>query len=668
MQSLPLGSKKTIILQHPCFTNLSEAEGDELVKLFSEQEFAAGQDVVKQNELIDSIYFIAQGKVEVKRTEQEQVEILSTLTEGEAIGLSNLGFYSTTGQRTATVTAISDSLLLRIKLTALHEFLKKYPKANEDMQQNAQVLLRMQLIKKAAPFTKISMDNLYWLAQQISEIKLAQGHVLFQKGELGEHCYLIQSGTIEIYLPHPEGHDTSIAKLTTPSVFGETAVLLNLPRTASARALEESHLLALDRHALAHITKLETRTASALENLVKLRNRPLHLPHIELHRQQANDGEEIITLKNSQQNNYYRLQEEGLFVWNLLDGKHTLRDITLAFNREYQLFDSAMIADFIMDLEKNSFIESLTTPENQREEKAYSLTKALARIKKVMEASICFNHVDEWMTKTYNAGVCHLFNKFTLWLAVTVMSLGFIFFIANFNQHIELFRHTAHSGWALLAVILIMNFTVILHELAHGYMTKFFGKKVVNFGLGWYWVAPIAFCDTSDMWLAHKNQRLAVDFAGLFVDFTLAGLASLVALFATNPFLIIFLWLFAFYKYLLAYLNLDPILEFDGYYMLMDLSGQDSLRESSLMWFISLLQGKRQAKSKEQRWYKIYLFSCLAYISGSFIVNYYVINILLTGILSTSNPSLAYVLTLFAVSVAVLTAWDKIRKEQHVQR
>ncbi|EHL29224.1 hypothetical protein LDG_8657 [Legionella drancourtii LLAP12] len=169
------------------------------------------------------------------------------------------------------------------------------------------------------------------------------------------------------------------------------------------------------------------------------------------------------------------------------------------------------------------------------------------------------------------------------------------------------------------------------------------------------------------MWLAKKNQRLAVDFAGLFVDFTLAGVASLFALFATNPFLMIFLWLFAFYKYLLAYLNLDPILEFDGYYMLMDLSGQDNLRESSLMWLINLFQGKhkKSAKTKEHRWYKIYLFSCLLYISGSFIVNYYVINILLTGILSTSKPSLAYLLTLFAVTVALLTAWDKIKKEHN---
>ncbi len=671
MQSITLIQKKTIILNHPCFTNLTETEGSELVSLFIETELSAGQDIVRQNELIDNIYFIAKGKAEVQRNEiineQEQIEILSTLTEGEAIGLSNLGFYSKTGRRTATVTAITDILLLTIKLKVLQEFLNESPHINEFMQQSAEVMLRMQLIKKAAPFAKISMDNLYWLAQQITETRLTKDSVLLQKGEPGECCYLIQSGTIEIYIPNTDGSDTSIAKLTTPSVFGETAVLLNLPRTASARALEESHLLALDRHILEHITKIETHTASALENLVKLRNRPLRLPHIELHKQRTNDGEEIITLKNSQKNNYYRLQEEGLFVWNLLDGKHTFRDITLLFNREYQIFDSAMISEFIMDLEKHRFIESLTITEHKREEKAYSLTKTLAGIKKVMEASICFDNVDEWMTKTYNGGVRHLFNKFTLWLSITVMTLGFIFFIANFNYHIELFRHTAHSGWTLLAVILIMNFTVILHELAHGYMTKFFGKKVVNFGLGWYWVAPIAFCDTSDMWLAKKNQRLAVDFAGLFVDFTLAGFASLLALFATNPFLMIFLWLFAFYKYLLAYLNLDPILEFDGYYMLMDLSGQDNLRESSLMWLINLFQGKRKkmAKTKEHRWYKIYLFSCLAYISGSFIVNYYVINILLTGILSTSKPSLAYLLTLFAVTVALLTAWDKIKKEHN---
>lgn len=86
-------------------------------------------------------------------------------------------------------------------------------------------------------------------------------------------------------------------------------------------------------------------------------------------------------------------------------------------------------------------------------------------------------------------------------------------------------------------------------------MTKFFGRKVANFGMGWFWVGPIAFCDTSDMWLASKKQRLAVDGAGIFIDCFLGSLASIAALLVTHPISVIFLWLVAFYKYLMAFAN-----------------------------------------------------------------------------------------------------------------
>lgn len=666
MPLVTANQKTTIISAHPCFTALTQTEVAELAQLFLDKNVPAGQDIVRQNELINTIYFIAAGKVEVKQVnetnDQEQVEILSTLSEGEAIGLSTLGFYSTTGRRTATVSAITDSVLLEIKLKDLEEFLKTHPHVNESMQQSAEVMLRMQLIKKAAPFAKISMDNLHWLAQQVTETKLVKETVLFQKGDAGDCCYLIQSGQIEIYMPNHDEQEVSIAKLGSPSVFGETALLLNLPRTASARALEDSHLLVLSRDALEKITKSEARAAASLENLVRLRSRPMRMPHVEIHRQQTSDGEEVITLKNSVLNDYYRLQEEGLFIWNMLDGKHTFRDITLAFNREYGIFDSAMVSEFIMDLEENKFIESLTNEDIEQKRKAYSWANIFTHIKNVMEASVCFGGVDAWMTKTFDGGIHYLFNKFTFLLSTALILGGFILFITNFNHHIELFRHTPNSGWLLVITLIAINFTIVVHELAHGYTTKFFGKKVANFGVGWFWIGPIAFCDTSDMWLASKQQRVAVDCAGIFVDMLLGSLAAIAVLLVTNPFLIIFLWLFAFYKYLFAFVNLNPILEFDGYYLLMDISGKDNLRESSLVWLIGLFRSqKAELIRQNSRWYALYWIICIFYICLNIVVNYYVINTLLAGVLSARQPLLAYSLTFFAVLVSLLSIWGKIK-------
>ena len=55
-------------------------------------------------------------------------------------------------------------------------------------------------------------------------------------------------------------------------------------------------------------------------------------------------NEIIFTLKDTKNINYYRLTEEGHFIWNLLNGRHTIRDISLAFHNEYDVFDPGMVS------------------------------------------------------------------------------------------------------------------------------------------------------------------------------------------------------------------------------------------------------------------------------------------------------------------------------------
>ncbi|MDR3477818.1 MAG: PqqD family peptide modification chaperone [Gammaproteobacteria bacterium] len=668
MPNLDMDQKIAVISRHPCFASLNPDEVATLANLFTEKEVSKDTDIVKQDALVDAIYLIVHGKAEVKLTVSQddikQTNVVAVLSDGEAIGLSDIGFYSSSGKRSATVTAISDIDLLQLDLPRLDAFLKDHPHINASMQKNSEIMLRMQLIKKAAPFAKISMDNLRWLAEQVTSIQIEAQKNIFHKGDIGDNCYLIESGEIEIYMPEANDSEVSIAKLSKPMVFGEAALLLNLPRTASARAIQDAKLLVLSRDALEHITKAEGRTADTLENLVKLRSRPLRLPYIDIYENKTNTNETVITLKNNKTNSYFRLQEEGLFIWNMLDGKHTLRDITLAFNREYQIFDSAMVLDFIMDLDQEGFIEDLTNKEQEQKNQPLWM-KAVSRMQKLLEINISFSNVDAWVTRTYDKFFRYFFNPVFLWLSVAIIAIAFILFVATFNQHIELFRKTSNSGWLIILAVIMINFSIVLHELAHAFMTKYYGKKVANFGVGWFWIGPIAFCDTSDMWLADKKQRVAVDFAGIFVDLVTGSIASLAILLVTNHFLIIFLWLIAFYKYLMAFVNLNPILEFDGYYILMDGMGKDNLRESALMW---LIKEFRHISSKpklllEHKPEIIYWIACLLYISLNIVMNYYVINILLAGVLHTTHPALTYLLTLFAVGLSLIAVWGKIKKK-----
>ena len=54
-------------------------------------------------------------------------------------------------------------------------------------------------------------------------------------------------------------------------------------------------------------------------------------------------------------------------------------------------------------------------------------------------------------------------------------------------------------------------------------------------GIGWYWFGPVAYVDTSDMWLAGKWPRVAVSLAGPYSNIVLAGAAALVGWFVGHP-------------------------------------------------------------------------------------------------------------------------------------
>src|SRR5579872_3479061 len=125
-------------------------------------------------------------------------EPLAILHSGEAIGLNDTGFFSTTGKRTATVTALSHIRLLSLDLKKLHDFLEKYPELSTKMYAISEQMLRMQFIKQSLPFSRLSHERLMWLANQVENVHIPAGTILFEEGQTGDRCYLIRRGQIEI--------------------------------------------------------------------------------------------------------------------------------------------------------------------------------------------------------------------------------------------------------------------------------------------------------------------------------------------------------------------------------------------------------------------------------------------------------------------------------------
>lgn len=129
--------KRALIRKQPVFNKLTDDEVSILSDLLIEKHYRAGDLIVKQGEPVDSVYLIVSGMADVihvtRKENSTETEHLATLGPEEAIGLSETGFYSLSGIRTANVTAKTDMVLLRLSVAAFHGFALAYAHVSEVM-------------------------------------------------------------------------------------------------------------------------------------------------------------------------------------------------------------------------------------------------------------------------------------------------------------------------------------------------------------------------------------------------------------------------------------------------------------------------------------------------------------------------------------------------------
>jgi len=117
-------------------------------------------------------------------------------------------------------------------------------------------------------FELLSDEDRLELANVIDELKLEQGHTLFQAGDPGDSLFIVQDGEIELFIKDTAGQKIILATPSTGDMFGELAMLDEGPRTATAVALRESEVLVLDRDDL--VLLFQKKPDAALHMLAAL--------------------------------------------------------------------------------------------------------------------------------------------------------------------------------------------------------------------------------------------------------------------------------------------------------------------------------------------------------------------------------------------------------------
>jgi CRP-like cAMP-binding protein len=142
MASITEEEKLKQVEKQACFKQLTSKEKEVLASLFKLKTFNTDQTIVKEGEIVDSVYLILNGEASVRTLRfingEPQVNLITTLGKGAAIGLNETGFYSLTGRRTATVVAINDVTTLCLSVAAFHGFALEYSHVNEVMHRQAE--------------------------------------------------------------------------------------------------------------------------------------------------------------------------------------------------------------------------------------------------------------------------------------------------------------------------------------------------------------------------------------------------------------------------------------------------------------------------------------------------------------------------------------------------
>jgi CRP/FNR family transcriptional regulator, cyclic AMP receptor protein len=104
---------------------------------------------------------------------------------------------------------------------------------------------RLQLLKNVVLFKDLSMRELAMVNSMMHERRYIADEVIFDEGEEGQGLFLVLSGRVKITLP--ANVDQVLIELGPGAFFGEVALLDSSIRTAQARAIEDSQIVALFR-------------------------------------------------------------------------------------------------------------------------------------------------------------------------------------------------------------------------------------------------------------------------------------------------------------------------------------------------------------------------------------------------------------------------------------
>ncbi|MFH1116791.1 MAG: efflux RND transporter periplasmic adaptor subunit [Pseudomonadota bacterium] len=184
-------------------------------------------------------------------------------------------------------------------------------------------------------------------------------------------------------------------------------------------------------------------------------------------------------------------------------------------------------------------------------------------------------------------------NKFTAAVFALLIPGALYLLISGVSRiaHQFSFFFNLHNLLVLWMAIAIMK---LVHEFSHAYAAKNLGLRVPEMGIAFLLFFPCLYCNTTAAWqLADRKQRMSIAAAGVMSEFAIAA-ASIYIWYFTKPGLLNSTAFFLAAVSLISSLlfNGNPLMKFDGYFVLIDWLRMPNLQQRAFARVRSLFFNK----------------------------------------------------------------------------
>lgn len=283
---------------------------------------------------------------------------------------------------------------------------------------------------------------------------------------------------------------------------------------------------------------------------------------------------------------YYYFRDEEYAVLQWLDGKSSPQEIQNRFAQRFtpSKLTRAELHQFIHQLHGNGLVLSDKAGQGEvllnrrRKKRRWAWLTGMGNILSLRFRGVDPDRFFNWLHPKIRwvftpAAVCCV--VLLILAAVTLVGLHFDTFRRELPSSKQVLTPT---NLAAMAVVLCV--VKILHEFGHGLSCKHFGGECHELGLMLLVLTPCLYCGVSDSaLLASKWKRAAVAFAGIYVELFLASLAVFLWWFTRpGPLHYLAISTVVYCSVSTLIFNGNPLMRYDGYYVLADLLEIPNLR------------------------------------------------------------------------------------------